>query len=438
MMKDNAVNLMNHMKIHLKENGRGRRRNGLAIILTVVIVFLIVIVFLAMAIEYSRLLEMKERAQTASEASSLAAVQGLALSIQDAQSNGLETAALNPGNDKAVSVVVAPDNQGDLVLGRWDGDAGEFQATLLAPSAAKTVVKFHENHPNGAVELFFAGFLGQAVELSALATAERRPDQPVPEQLRISKPNGSAVLDVNGGVLIMNGNCVIESEHPSSLSVTNNGMLQATQIQLAGDLAVDQDDAIQGYLMNMDVVPTAPEFTAPDLTGLIERSAQVAVGDEIIRLDPGEYTDGLVVDQGDYRLKGGLFLFGGDGIVLSGSATITTRDSIIVLGKNTTFTLDGTEATLNKPFPSNPTLETWQDCSLISSQSTTNCSVVLLNGASMSCSGIIACPSAEVVLDDGSTAALPAMHVGSLMIKSSATLTLGDGTPHPHTIRLVE
>ena len=428
---------MNHMKIHLKDNGRGQRRNGLAIILTVVVVFLIVIVFLAMAIEYSRLLEMKERAQTASEASSLAAVQGLAGSIQDAQSNGLETAALNPGNDKAVSVVVTPDNQGDLVLGRWDNDTKEFQATLLAPSAAKTIVKFHENHPNGSVELFFAGFLGQAVELSALATAERKPDQPVPEQLRISKPNGSAVLDVNGGALIMNGNCVIESEHPSSLSVTNNGMLQATQIQLAGDLAVDQDDAIQGYLMNMDAVPPAPEFTAPDLTGLTERSAQIAIGDEIIRLDSGHYPEGLVVDQGDYRLKGGLFLFGGDGLVLSGSAKITTRDSIIVLGKNATFTLDGTEATLNKPLSGNAALATWQDCSLISSQSTTDCTVVLLNGGSLSCTGMISCPSADAMLDD-STAALPAMHVGSLLIKSSATLTLGDGTPHPHTIRLVE
>ena len=428
---------MNHMKIHLNDNGRGQRRNGLAIILTVVVVFLIVIVFLAMAIEYSRLLEMKERAQTASEASSLAAVQGLAGSIQDAQSNGLETAALNPGNDKAVTVVVTPDNQGDLVLGRWDNDTREFQATLLAPSAAKTIVKFHENHPNGSVELFFAGFLGQAVELSALATAERKPDQPVPEQLRISKPNGSAVLDVNGGALIMNGNCVIESEHPSSLSVTNNGMLQATQIQLAGDLAVDQDDVIQGYLMNMDEVPPAPEFTAPDLTGLTERSAQIAIGNEIIRLDSGHYPEGLVVDQGDYRLKGGIFLFGGDGLVLSGSAKITTRDSIIVLGKNTTFTLDGAEATLNKPLSGNAALAPWQDCSLISSQSTTDCTVVLLNGGSMSCTGIISCPSADAMLDD-STAALPAMHVGSLLIKSSATLTLGDGTPHPHTIRLVE
>lgn len=436
-MKSDTVKPMKYNKIHLKENARGQRRNGLAIILTVVVVFLIVIVFLAMAIEYSRLLEMKERAQTASEASSLAAVQGLARSIQDAQTDGLETAALNPGNDKAVSVLATPDNQGDLVLGRWNSDTREFQATLLAPSAAKTIVKFHENHPNGSVELFFAGFLGQAVELSALATAERRPDQPVPEQLRIYKPNGSAVLDVNNGTLTMNGNCVIESEHPSSLSVTNNGMLQATQIQLAGDLAVDQDDVIQGYLMNMDVVPPAPEFIAPDLTGLIERSAQVALGDEIIRLDPGHYPDGLIVDQGDYRLKGGVFLFGGNGLVLSGSAKLTTRDSIIVLPKNASFTLDGTEANLNTPFSSNATLETWQDYSLISSQSTTNCTIVLINGASMSCTGIVCCPTADAVVDD-SAAVVPAMHVGSLMIKSSATLTLGDGTPHPHTIRLVE
>lgn len=437
MTKNNPVNPMHHMKIHLKKSGRGARRNGLAIILTVVVVFFIVIVFLAMAIEYSRLLEMKERAQTASEASSLAAVQGLARSIQDAQSDGLETAALNPGNDKAVSVLATPDNQGDLILGRWNSDTKEFQATLLAPSAAKTIVKFHENHPNGSVELFFAGFLGEGVELSALATAERRPNQPVPEQLRIYNPNGSAVLNINDGELTMNGNCVVESENPSSLTVTNNGMLQATQIQLGGDIAVDQDDAIQGYLMNMDVVPPAPAFTAPDLTGLVERTAHIAVGNEIVRLDPGHYPDGLFVDQGDYRLKGGLFLFGGNGLVLSGSAKIRSRDSIIVLGKNASFTLDGTEATLSKPLSSNSELVTWQDYSLVSSQSTTDCTLVLLNGASMTCAGIISCPSADVLLDD-STATLPAMHVGSLEIKSSATLTLGDGTPHPHTIRLVE
>lgn len=428
---------MMNMKIHPRKTGRGSHRNGLAIILTVVVVFMIVIVFLAMAIEYSRLLEMKERAQTASEASSLAAVQGLASSIQHAQAGGIETAALNPGNDKAVSVLATPDNQGDLVLGRWNSETKTFQATLLAPSAAKTIVKFHENHPNGSVELFFAGFLGPGVELSALATAERRPTQPVPEQLRISEPNGSAVLDINDGELTMNGNCVIESENPGSLRVTNDGMLQATQIQLAGDLAVDQDDSIQGYLMIMDVVPPAPEFTAPDLTGLVERSAQVAIGDEIIRLDPGHYPDGLVVNQGDYRLKGGIFSFGGDGLVLSGSAKIRSQDSIIVLTKNTSFTLDGTEAVLSTPFSNNSALETWQDYSVVSSQSTSDCTVELLNGASMSCSGIIACPSADVVLDDA-TATVPAMHVGSLQIKSSATLTLGDDTPHPHTIRLVE
>ena len=81
---------MMNMKIHPRKTGRGSHRNGLAIILTVVVVFMIVIVFLAMAIEYSRLLEMKERAQTASEASSLAAVQGLASSIQHAQAGGID------------------------------------------------------------------------------------------------------------------------------------------------------------------------------------------------------------------------------------------------------------------------------------------------------------------------------------------------------------
>ncbi len=143
------------------------------------------------------------------------------------------------------------------------------------------------------------------------------------------------------------------------------------------------------------------------------------------------------MNQGDYRLKGGIFSFGGDGLVLSGSAKIRSQDSIIVLGKNTSFTLDGTEAILNNPFSNNSALETWQDYSLVSSQSTADCTLELLNGASMSCAGIISCPSADVVLDD-STATLPAMHVGSLQIKSSATLTLGDDTPHPHTIRLVE
>lgn len=428
---------MNDSRIQMNAGVRRARREGLAIILTVVVIFFIVIVFLAMAIEYSRLLEMKERAQTASEASSLAAVQGLESSIEDAQTAGIETAALNPGNDKPVSVLVTADNQGDLVLGRWNSETMVFHPTLLAPSAAKTVVKFHENHPNGSVGLFFAGFLGDGVDVSALSTAERKPLQPVPEQLRIQKAIGSNVLQITGGELRMNGGCAIESQNPGSLKVTNNGILAATQIQLVGDLEVDQNDSVQGYLTYPDQLPPGPDFTAPDLTNLVERSLQLGIGDEIIRLDPGIYPDGLNATQGDYRLKGGIFFFGGDGLVLSGTAKLRSQDALIVLGKNATLTLDGTEAIIQKPQIGNQDLQPWQNISITSKQFSTSCAIELWNGAFMSCTGAISCPTADVLLDD-SAAEAPAMHVGTLKLRTDGTLTLGDKTPHPHTIRLVE
>ncbi len=412
-------------------------RSGLAIILTVIVVFIIVIVFLAMAIEYSRLLEMKERAQTASEASSLAAVQGLAQSTTAARLAGISTAAQNPGNNQSVIVTVTPDNQGDLVLGRWNSIDGLFEPNLLAPSAARTLVKFHKDHPNGAVDLFFAGLLGQGVDVSAFATAERRPDQPVPEQLRIQKPNGDGTLHVNGGELIMNGDCIIESGSPSSLRITNEGILRATQITLAGDLEVDRNDSIMGYLTYPQSTTPPSTFITPSLDGLVERVAREAIGDEIIRLEPGLYPQGLNAQNGDYRLKGGVYFFGKNGIFLSGTASMRSRDAIIVLDKNASFVIDGSQVVLQNSSPENQGLEPWQGISLCSRQATTDCAIRLTNGALLACSGRIICPKGDVLLND-SRLSSSGMHAGTLEIENDAKVTLGDDTPHPHTIRIVQ
>ena len=416
---------------------RARHRSGLAIILTIIFISIIVIVFLAIAIEYSRLLEMKERAQTASEASSLASVQGLAESVSAARQAGTSTAAQNPGNNQPVAVTVTADNRGDLILGRWHADRNEFEPTLIAPSAATTLVRFHADHPNGAVELFFSGFLGEPVELSAVSTAERRPDQPVPEQLRIQKSNGSGVLEVNGGTLIMNGSCIIESDNPSSLRVTNGGLLQTTQIELAGDLEVDSDESIMGYLSHPEQLPPRMPFTAPELEGLMDQTSPVSDVDEIISLKPGLYPYGLIATRGTYQLKGGIFFFGDQGLVLSGTAKIITKDCIIVLDKNASFTLDGTEAKLGKPTGMNPEIADLESFSIISRQATTDCTIRLLNGASMTCSGRIMCPMADVALKNSELRA-PGMHVRTVDIEQGATITLGDGTPHPHTVRIVQ
>jgi hypothetical protein len=213
--------------------------------------------------------------------------------------------------------------------------------------------------------------------------------------------------------------------------------VQATQIELAGDIEVDLDDSIMGYLSYPEELPAAAPFTAPDLEGLSEQTIPVSNGDEVVRLTAGLYPEGLNATSGVFQLKGGIFFFGDEGIVLSGSAEMRTRDCIIVLDKNASIILDGTEAFIQKPNPQNTELSDWSSISIISRQSTTDCTILLLNGASMSCAGRIMCPMANVRLNE-SDLSTTGMHVSTVDVERGATLTLGDGTQHPHTIQIVQ
>ncbi|MCH2163019.1 MAG: Tad domain-containing protein, partial [Phycisphaerales bacterium] len=179
------------------------RSNARGLVVIWAVVFLILILaFVSMGIEYAWLVDHQVRAQTAAEASSLAGVQKLGIGKDDALAHAKSTARLNPGPRKGVILQSTDNNSGgDITFGRWMEDTRTFVPDLLASNAMKITVKFRDGHPNGPVRLIYGDLLGGFSDISATATAHRRPMMPVPDRLWVLGNSADSMIVRRNGLI---------------------------------------------------------------------------------------------------------------------------------------------------------------------------------------------------------------------------------------------
>ena len=418
-------------------------RRGLAVIWTIV-VFVLTLSFIAIGVEYAWLVEHQTRAQNAAEAASLAGAQSLGAGRTQAAESAINTSLLNPGSNQGTIISGSEDNlPGDIRFGHWNIQDGTFSPNLLASNAIEITVKFREGHPNGPVPLIFGDLLGGSAGVSARAVAHRRPVMPVPDTLWVTGP-APASLDVQqGGTLATQGACTVYSEESGAVLITSGGLVDATLIDVAGTISVDSLKAVIGFLResidasDQNAFSPPPDYAQPDLDSLPERQVYYF---ENVRLKPGHYPEGIVIDSGEYSMQNGLYRIGPPGIQLTGSASLTTTNTLIYLDSDSDFILDGCIAELRGPVlnqPGSGALDDWAGVALMSADDDLGPVIVLENNARLEMADTVHAPARTMRLED-STANIGKLVIRELVIEDNATLTLGKPAEHPHEHVLVQ
>ena len=419
-----------------------RAARGLVVIWAVVFLILI-LAFVSMGVEYAWLVDHQTRAQTAAEASSLAGVQKLGIGKSQALEDANSTALLNPGTLEGVILLGNVDNTGgDIVFGRWSDETGAFVPDLLASNAMKITVKFRDGHPNGPVSLIYGDLLGGYSDVSASATAHRRPVFPVPDRLWVLGNSSGTLTIRNDGLLQTTGACTIHSEQADAIVIENGGILEGTLIDVAGSVSFDSYKTVLGFLREQSEIGPGtgieppPDYASPPVESLDEQTYAEWTA---VRLKPGHYPDGVVVSEGDYRLKDGLYRFGGPGLVLRGNASLTSTNALIYLDAGSDLVIDGASATLGGIVENGTNTEflaDWIGVALVGEPGAGGQQLTIRPSTSLTTTDIVYLPEGTIEVAGGSLE-LGTLGCETLSIDDDGIVLIGDQSPHPHEHLLV-
>ena len=424
---------------------RPRRRTARGLVVIWAVVFLILsLVFVSMGIEYAWLVDHQTRAQTAAEAASLAGAQKLGIGKAEALTDATSTALLNPGTQESVILLSTEDNSGgDIQFGRWVEETQTFLPDLLASNALQITVKFRDGHPNGSVRLLYGDLLGGYSNVSASAVAHRRPVMPVPDRMWVLDSASNALVIQNGGLVETTGACTVESDQSGAIRVDSGGTLKGTLIDVAGTVEFDSYKSVLGLLRqqspsgpNSGIEP-APTYPEPPVDSLAE---QTYADWSSVKLKPGYYPNGLTANTGNFRLRNGLYRFGGPGIVLRGTADLNSSNALIYLDEGSDLVLDGATMNLGGPVSNGPNtsdLSDWIGIALIGHSKGAGQYIAIKTTASLSSSDGIYLPTATIEVSGGN-AQIGTLVCKKLQVENDGGLVIGDQAPHPHQHLLVK
>jgi hypothetical protein len=423
----------------IRWKGAGSRRprpHGGYAILWCLITLMLFLTFGSFALELSWLRLSESRIRTAGEATALAAAgalhEGRALSAAIAT----DICSSNEGPNGPVILVSSADNESeDLTFGRWDAEAASFEPGLVAPDAVRARIMFNDEHPNGSVDMLLAGLLGMdRIELSTDVIAHKRPRFPVPASAWVLETIRPRSLFLRDSMLEVNGSLEVRSNSPESVTLLSGAMITSTLIDLQGGLNLDADEALRGMLR--EAPPTTPPPPAPDLNlNTLQNRIPVIDGPGQLVLAPGAYPNGLNASQGQYILEDGVYLFGSNGIRLTGQATLSGTNVIIVLDEGAGLELIGTEMSVRTSDRIGSRVNPDEIGLLAISKVKTNLNIS--EGAQLSVKGMIHCTKGLLKIKDG-TISSSRLAIKLIEASSGSRLDFGPQTPHPVNLQLVK
>jgi Flp pilus assembly protein TadG len=330
------------MKHPLAMRGRAERRGGGPLILFALTAF--VLVGLAgLALDLAWVESGAQQLQASADAASLA---GARLVRQDSQASqfaatrnaAVQAALANTAAKANVIIDPNPTNAptGDVVVGRWDPITKSFTPDTSQPDAVRVTARRTDGSGGGPLGLFFGQMFGVTssnVARTAVARAELTSD---PLVLLFS--DGSKALDMRGtsDLLVPTGKVHLNSTADCGLSMSGTPTLIASSISVGGT-ACANNGTLTGALIEgappladpLAQIP-APSFSAP---------AKPVIGGSGT-YQPGYY-GGIDMTQGTATLAPGVYVIGGRGIRLTGTARLQGDGVMLYLPKPADFEIMG-------------------------------------------------------------------------------------------------
>ena len=341
------------------------RRRGIALI-WVAILLIVLIAFLGLATDAAYLYWASYQLQNAADASALAGAQKVKWDVVAAHQAALDIALENSVGPDPVQLVPneANDPGGDIVIGRFVSETGEFIPGLGAHNAVKVVARRTDDSPGGPMSLFFGPVFGvDTVNLRRQATAIAGGgtgaglialDESARESLRV---HGTVTLTVNDGAIQVNSN------HSQAVYAGGNVLIDAPVLNVCGDVRFVGGAQFTGEL-NTDAPPipdplaalTAPTWNPANDSGTIS-----VTGGETVNLEPGFYSGGISANNGVVTLAPGIYILDGDGLNITGNTIFTAEGVMFYITGTGTSCLDLTGTGDIRVTPPDPGLYTYPD-----------------------------------------------------------------------------
>jgi hypothetical protein len=390
---------------------RGEREEGSVLIWTVAVLFLIVILA-ALSLDTAFGLYVAHQLQNSADASALA---GAAVVRQDQPLARTRSVTIGLANEAANAPVELSSNDGnaadgDVIIGRYDRDAGTFSAQTTWVNAVKVNARRTSTSLGGSLDLNFGPTFGVDtvdVERSAVAMVAGG----LGAAIIALNPTAPCSFDLRGtaGEMIVNngGLVMVNSSHPDAACHSGQPKLDAIELHVYGETDKKFEDQVNfsgDLYTGRDPIPDPladlPEPTwnpASDLgTIWVNGGATVSIG-------PGFYSGGLTVRNGTLNCAPGIYILDGAGLDDNGGNLYAygcmfylTGTGYVDLRGNGVIELTPPDATLYS-YPATPDITPYSDArvSIFQARDNTNGSRILGTN-NFNASGTFYFPDAEI------------------------------------------
>lgn len=429
---------------------RERGRRGLALIWTVLTLLLMIAVS-GLTIDLSYLYFTGAQLQDAADAASLAGAAAVTRDPAAARSQSLRIAAANYAAGASVSIRSNPDNapDGDVVIGRFDRQAGTFTATLVNPNAVKVVARRTAASPGGGVGLMFGPAFGaKTANIERQAIAMTSATVGGDAGIIVLNPNSCSALSLTGNanVSVPGGDIQVNSDSLHALAANGNGVLDAANVNVVGDYRFTSNANVTGELNVGAAFMPDPLAELPAPPAGADLGSVKLTSNQSRTLSPGYYSGGISA-QGNsaLTLRPGIYVLDGQGIKLSGNATLSAQGVMLYIKGSGSVSLAGNgSVTITPPDPTEHTFtgaDVYQGIALFQGRSNSRDADIVGNG-SMLIEGVIYFPKATLSASGNGDTLGSTIIADKLTLNGNGTIRVayddGPGPPKPQKVFLVK
>ena len=368
------------------------------------------------------------KAKAAADAAALAAAARITQGMEIAAEASEQIVAEYSGPNGTMVILVSPENGpgSEVEFGRWQPDTRTFQPTIENPNAVRTTINFNQDHPNGAVPVFFGELFNLPyTTMRRQSIAQIRVESAKP-MLLLRNPMGSNTLKLDDAATLRAPVSTIDvaSIALNAVLLRDNTLIECVELRVSGDAELLDNAIMEGVLLTGTTAAEDP-FQGTPLPSSAGQPVQDAVAETAgqTTIPPGIYESGFQYDQGTYILSAGLYFLRGEGLNLGGSAQLIGTDARIILeGNDASIWLQGnSKLNLDRepPFPIQPNMM------LIGLNTAPRW--LITDDATITIAGAIYAPSVSVQILDGSWTAGSSI-LRKLQMKEDSTMDItGNG-----------
>lgn len=299
------------------------------------IVGVVLIGFLGLGVDMGYLYVVGSQLKNAADAAALAACMHVRSDQATARLAAVNIALANQAAGDPVQLDLNAGNsaEGDIVIGVYNRSTGVFAPTVETPRAVKVVARRTADSLGGNVPLFFGSLFGiGAVDMWRYAIAVT--EGGVEAGMLVLDNNDSCALSVIGNAVLTvdDGDIQVNSDHTRAICLSGSAQMHAENIYVGGDIRIIGSASYTGALHTGAPPQDDPlaDLAEPTYDPENDLGRVDVTSSDVADMVPGYYSGGVeATGSSTVNMAPGIYSLGGDGIDISGGASLVAEGVVI-------------------------------------------------------------------------------------------------------------